>query len=440
MVDTEKKKKFKFIILFIAIAVVLTGVISIFKPIKMLRIYSDLKSGEYQALYVSQFPLDNYSMEDYQVFFGEKFYPITVSDKTYLELCEVLAISYKCNVNDRFVGLSLNNLHESKLFDKIIEKRIDDKWTFNIECAFAGKVKNDCGKELTALCNLVDDYAYHDNFLIGWMGWQEGIIGNYNNFDDKGLRANQTNDFFLETYILKSDNVLDRCEEFKRSVSSFKNNEYTYPDLTGTTVVYLGDSIIANSVPENSIPALLEQHCGTKSVDLSVGGASCSVRPDGGRDNTFYEQFEQIPFEQLKASKRQIAFVINFGLNDFFNGSPAKGEDEYAYAFALRENIEKIREEIPDARIYIMSPTYVFGPNGIKPEGGINDLKEFRQEAKTTAEEIDAVYVDNYNDVGIDETNYSDCYVDDIHPNAQGRLMYARNLIRYMQGNSKKTL
>ena len=33
---------------------------------------------------------------------------------------------------------------------------------------------------------------------------------------------------------------------------------------------------------------------------------------------------------------------------------------------------------------------------------------------------------------GINETNYSDYYVDDMHPNQQGRLMYARNLIGYI--------
>lgn len=431
MVGAKRKKKSKYIIVFVAISLVLVGVVSVLRPIKMLRIYSNLKSGEYQALYVSQFPLDNYSMEDYQVFFGENFYPITVSDKSYLELCEVLAISYKCNVNDRFVGLSLNNLHESKLFDIIIEKRIDDKWIINIECAFAGKVKNDCGKELTALCNLVDDYAYRDNFLIGWMGWQEGIIGNYNNFDDGGLLSNQTNDFFLETYRLKSDNVLDRCEEFKRSVSSFKNNEYTYPDLTGTTVVYLGDSIIANSVPENSIPALLEQFCNTKSVDVSLGGATGGLVRNESNDNTFYTQIEKVPFEELKESREQIVFVINFGLNDFFGGSPVYGEDEYSYSYGMKENIERIKDEIPTARIYIMSPTYVFGHNGIKPEGGVNELEDFRQAAREIAEELGAVYVDNYSDVGIDESNYSDFYVDDVHPNQQGRLIYARNLIGY---------
>lgn len=429
----QKSNKKRIAICIIAVLAVLAiGMISMLRPIKMIRVYSDLKSGEYQAIYVSQFPLDNYSMDDYQLFFGEKFYPITVSDKSYLELCEVLALSYVCDVNDRFVGLSFNGFHESKLLRKVIEKRIDNNWTFNIECLYAGKIKSDFGKENTALCNFVDDYSSRGNILIGWMGWQEGIICNYNNFNEFGLLSDQTNDFFLGTYKLTSENVLKRCEELKRSVDSFRNNEYTYPDLSGTTVVYLGDSIIANSVPENSIPALLEQFCNTKSVDVSLGGATGGLVRNESNDNTFYTQIEKVPFEELTESGEQIVFVINFGLNDFFGGSPVYGEDEYSYSYAMKENIERIKEEIPTARIYIMSPTYVFGHNGIKPEGGVNELEDFRQAAIEISEEFGAVYVDNYSDVGINDTNYSDYYVDDMHPNQQGRLMYARNLIGYI--------
>lgn len=434
MKKSGKTLKTIILIVLVAAVVLLAGAISALKPIKMLRVFMKMKSDDCGAVFISQFPLNNYSMTDYEIFFGKKFCKVEVNPDNYVELCEVLAVSYVAEVNDRYVGLSFNNLHESKILKKLIDRRIGANWTFIIEPEYVGMVNYEFEKELGTIQKIVDDFGARDNVLIAWMGWQEAIYCYNRNYDEFGLKSNQVNDIFLETYRLRPGNVGSRCDEFRSTTERMRVEAPEYPDFSDLIIIYAGDSIIANSIPENSIPKLVEERFGNYSLDLSVGGATCAyiATEEDDEEKDLASQIATVPFDDLRESGREYAFVVNVGLNDFFDGFPVYGENEIAYEYSLRKNIYEIRSNAPEAQIFIMSPTYVYGFLGEEQEGVGNSLDDFRQAAQEVAAAFDCVYVDNYTDLGINETNYVDYYVDDMHPNAQGRMVIADNLMKYM--------
>lgn len=450
MKASEKKKKHPLLIL-IPLTVLVILVIAL-KPIKMIQIISDLKGGNYNAVYVSQFDTSNFDFKSYEKFTLDYIYPVKVSAKSYTEMSEVLLTVIKiCKIENVYIGLDFENLHNDKMLKFAISHTLNANYDINIEPVYSGNyegVLQDTGsatqyrvaanlsdeatkKRTDAITDLVSTYSAYENVKMSWPGWSKALIVNPANFDKSGLLADQTIDYLLDLYRITPENVSLRCSQYTEAIHEIK--ESAYPDLSDVTVVYISDSIIAKTNPEDSIPALMNLFCHTENIDLSVGGAMCAA---GGNqpDNRLRNQIERIPTDKLNSSTNKILVVVNFGLNDFFNSAPAHGDDEYSYEFALKDGIWKIKDMLPGADIFIMSPTFVNSKAGEALSfNGTDVLEDYRDVAKSVAESTDCIYIDNFSELGVNHTNYPEYYVDETHPNQEGRLLYTENLIRHMQ-------
>lgn len=93
--------------------------------------------------------------------------------------------------------------------------------------------------------------------------------------------------------------------------------------------------------------------------------------------------------EQLKYQNPK-RIILLFGMNDVVNFSNSKD-----YKEKYIELIEKIKSEVPNAKIYIEAPTPIRS-DAEKTETGFTNsrLNEFRQAAQKVAEETDSEYVD----------------------------------------------
>ena len=423
------KKRTIIIIGIIAALAVLT--ILIVKPFKMAGIVGKIKKGDYNAVYVSSFSTANFQFEDYEKYATQKVLPVKVSGM--FEMCEALAVSLKFgDVENVYAGLSVNQIPAGGILPYLIEHTMNAGWNINIESRYAGDIKGDGTRQTNAVKELVAKFEACENVTVVWPGFSEALLVNPMNFDSKGLTENQTIYYLMEDYVINKENVDKRCLEFENTLEGFKNGQYEFKDLSDLTIVYLGDSIIAKSVKENSIPSLMNYFCNTNNIDMTVGGATCTVNQKNP-DNCLKEQIKNIPMEKVTDSDGRIAVVINIGLNDFFESVPATGNDEGTYENDLREHIFKVKELIPDAEILVMSPTFVHGPMGDKAfYNGEFDLEEFRETAASVAEETGCVYIDNFRELKFDDNNYLDYYEDDIHLNPRGRLKYAENLINHL--------
>ncbi len=138
---------------------------------------------------------------------------------------------------------------------------------------------------------------------------------------------------------------------------------------------------------------------------------------------------------------RRLCFVVNYGLNDYFNGSPVENAGEpldiSTYAGALRSGVRKLRAAYPEAVIILAAPNYVEyftqGQEKQGAEGGC--LTDYVDAAERVAREESVIFMNNYYDLGIDSSNSRFYLADGCHPGDNGRFMYAQALIRLIRSH-----
>ena len=156
------------------LAVIIIATICIFKPFKIVKILSDLKDGDYNAVYVSQYSTANFDFESYERFMGDKVYPIEVFSGNYLEMCEVLYFSLKCEgVYCAYVGLDMKHLRFDPALKFLISHKLNEKWYFHIGCVYAGELKGDISKKTEAVKELVNTFGVYENVVFEWPGYSE---------------------------------------------------------------------------------------------------------------------------------------------------------------------------------------------------------------------------------------------------------------------------
>ena len=210
----------------------------------------------------------------------------------------------------------------------------------------------------------------------------------------------------------------------------------TYPDLSDHDIVFFGDSVLGNYQDFASIPGVISALTGAHSYNLAVGG-SCAT-PDATEKNISFphavDAFLQSEDAAALSNSRSLCFVINYGLNDYFEGYSTAD-----YAAGLQDGIRALQEAYPDAELLLVSSNYILSfDQGTAPQGAEeNVLADYIAAAEETAAAENIAFL-NINDVlQWDAVSAKKYLVDGIHPNEQGRFLFGVALLRTLEASSR---
>lgn len=214
-------------------------------------------------------------------------------------------------------------------------------------------------------------------------------------------------------------------------------------DLSQWSVVFFGDSVIANYTDSTSVPGVVNGISAAQTYNYAVGGSSAAWEDE--EDQCFpkvVERFLQKTPPEIENSSR-LCFVVNFGLNDYFNGfpidDPADAYNDRTYTGALRAGIRLLKEAFPSSDIIIMAPNFAsYFTNGTEINSSVGGiLTDYVAAAQIAAEDMDVLFMNNYTGLGINFQNRADYLVDGCHLNETGRFLLGTHIVRTIAGLQK---
>lgn len=228
--------------------------------------------------------------------------------------------------------------------------------------------------------------------------------------------------------------------------------------LKDKTIVCFGDSIWGLVDDETGIAANVEKMTGATVENYALSGATASntlgtVYEDKCSMWSLSQIVQVLQSNELTEDKKlnQILdasledaqyLILAYGLNDYFNGISIESEDKLdvnTYAGALRWAVEYFRENYPDLRIVLIGQTYCqFYSYGIveddsdtkNPGGGVGT--DYVEAVRQIAKEYDLLFINQYEELPINEWNGKLYLEDATHLNEKGRMEYAKIVAEYL--------
>ncbi len=422
--------------------------------VKIKADFDRLQSEDYDTLFISMYPIHYYDEADYAYYRGldcvKMEYPIAHGKiaKWYMHT----AMKSGNNITRVYLGIDPEHASEDDivqliqaypniLFDVILPYPQMEYWIEKSDTEFDKIIKKYqiLSEGLLTLAN-VDLYYF---------GSEEWLIANPENYEDAHLVNESVSEFLMcntdaqHPYEMTSANVQVKYEELRELVQQYKNSPIAYSNAENVEIVFFGDSIIGNYTNSLSIPEIVKGLSGATVYNCGYGGCSAAKREgelgdfvkiveaflngetgDLPEDKPVYTGIRQ--FREREVSGKQVMFVINFALNDYYAGVPVKSEDNYdvySFAGAIRKGVEKLQEAYPEAQILLMTPNisaqYNFGKDKTTEQGGT--LEEYAQVLYQLAEELGVEILDNFKELPIDEKNWSTYIPDGTHLNEMAR-------------------
>jgi len=319
---------------------------------------------------------------------------------------------------------------------------------------------------LTLYHTLVNELSVYPNTKIFFPGFEKWLMVNPANYTDTLFDANEiiTNKIFLYTFCDSAYQITPVNEDFfwnsiRETVAEEKASPTVYPDLSEWCLVFFGDSVLGNFPGTFSIPGYVSGLSGAACYNYAVGGTSASYR-GGNQDfpntvGSFFDKnvtttesgrlFTPNGTQVDGLSDKKLCFIINYGFNDYFSGSPVDNpENAYdilSYKGGLRTCITTLQASFPDACYILVSPTHtaLFG-NGTEITSDVGDvLPAYIEAARELADEMGLYFLDNYHESAITEENLDEYLSDGCHPNERGRLTLAIELMDYIAENVRQS-
>lgn len=443
----------------------------------------ELSTTAYNGIFCSMYPIDNFSEEDFSTYRGiQTILPkATIQNLGHLEQYMQAALSSGNFIDTIYLGLdpeqiwnssgknmvtwaeSLNthvlamvSSHPEITFEILLPSPSLTYWT--------GKDERNTDTILTIYQNLIDRLESYSNITTFFLGSEYWLIGNPSNYAEP-MKTNRviSQKIFLFTfcdgvYEVNSSTAQTKLSSLRTYIQNERQAPTQYPDFSGLSIVFLGDSVIGNYTGSASVPGVVSGLSGAHTYNCGIGGVAASKSTETELNfpmmadafvtgnltaipaaSPFADSFRA--YTQQINSDRELCFVINYGLNDYFQGIPVSNpenpEDITTYAGALRNGISLLQENYPDALIILMSPTYTTsfscGTEINSKKGSV--LTDYVDTARLVAEETNVIFMNNYLNLGINEDNVTVYLSDTIHPNETGRFLLAQQIIAQLDSN-----
>lgn len=423
--------------------------------------YQQIASTEYDTVFLSMYPIDTYLEEDYAYFRGMTLFKSSYCIPSLSVLTDyMLRIADSENhVTTAYLGIRPELTNPEKL-RKLLAQYPDI--TFEIVLPYPSAdywqslSQEDYEQILAAYCGFLTAAPDLQEANFYFFGANEWLIANPANYLDQ-WSVNEDIARMLMTYsdkdhdsLVTAESAAAYAETLTSLTHSLRAAPPTYPDMSNYCIVFFGDSVIGNYTDSTSIPEAVSGLTGAEVYNCARGGDSSLMGP-GFVDAFFREDLSELPEDSQvyagtasyldnKPVNKQLCFVINYGLNDYFHGIPATcaedpGNGLLSYHGAMQTVVELIREHVPDAQIIVCTPNFSAAfENGMEPHGANDDILEnYAVALLSLAEELDIDVLDNYYGLGITPENEGQYLADQVHPNEACRFRIASELAKLLR-------
>ena len=302
--------------------------------------------------------------------------------------------------------------------------------------------------------------THNDNLRMYWPGNNKWLIESPDNYINEVPESSVALNLLILTtcnlkYSVDKNSFADESEILLEIVKE----DIKYPDLSGKEIVFFGDSIMGNYHGPVSIPGESASLSNADAYNLGIGGTTAiadfnkvvdaflgSGSLNGIEDEDFISELKR--YENEHDENKELYFIVNYGVNDYFMGVPAHvntgapyGDYEYdSYEAAMTDGIIKLQSSYPDAKIIVLSPIYTNyfeAGERIMSEVGA-PLQTYRDIGKFISEKLNTQWIDSLELIEINEDNYETYLLDEVHPNNDGIYLMSDSIIRFLAGEKKE--
>lgn len=223
--------------------------------------------------------------------------------------------------------------------------------------------------------------------------------------------------------------------------------------LFGKKIVVFGDSIWNAARGKDGISEYVQEGTGATVYNCAIGGTTAAVVGDdpsfdNWTSNSFngmiYVARKLIPAEKILEGDvvcdiiKQVDFnemdyvIVSYGLNDFFSDVSIYPKEYYEltnYVGALRNGIEKLKENYPHLKIIVVSPTYTRMFEGEKTF----EIGDYVEAARGVATEMDVEFLDMFHVLGNNAETRTEHLGDGVHMSSEGRKVYSDAVVRFLK-------
>ena len=223
--------------------------------------------------------------------------------------------------------------------------------------------------------------------------------------------------------------------------------------LEGKNILVFGDSIWDSARGEDGISEHIQEKTGATVYNCAVGGSCAALvneenNMERWNSSSFngmiyvardlvsaervlsgyhaYEVMQQVDLEEMDY------LLVSYGINDLFSNVSIYPEfyyDIYSYVGALRNGINKLKENYPQLQIVLLSPTYT----ELYQEEKDFKIKDYVEASRGVAAEMEIPFVDMFAGLGNDAASRLSLLEDGVHLSSDGRKVYADVVIHFLK-------
>lgn len=425
---------------------------------------TELEDGEYPAAFLGMYPLEHYVGEEFGLYRGINTLKLEVEADNAMELPGILERLLDCDapLEQIYLGIDPVRLERHLSWEErpdwqetiaaLIREHEDIQWEVLLAYPSLEEwlaLSGDGQKQAVgAYGRAMDALAPLDNLLLFYIGGQEWLICNQDNYTGKGtLNESVSHSMLLQIfcdhrYMVTQENREAMLEELENTLEEWQREPPYVKNREDYTLVFLGDSVIGNYTGSLSVPGVVADFTRARVINCGYGGLCMAVGESGTAGvevvrDMIAKDAENLPesvpahdgIRELADSSvpgDRLVFFLNYGINDYMIGNPIETEDIYdtaSYKGAMRTAVEELRSAYPQAQLVIMTPTFITyygcGTEIMSDVGGV--MTDYVEAAMAVAEEYGLPCMNNYEDMGVDADNEKELLADGAHPNERGR-------------------
>lgn len=429
--------------------------------------FKRIDSEVYDTVLLSMFPVSTYPRD---LFYTYRRMTVFAADYVLPDLTAI----YQYMDRIQRSGNDVHTVYLGFLPDKVSLSEVsglaasypDYSFELIMPCPFRDYWENlsdtEYSRVLDAYCSCLSDVGLLTNARLYCYTSYEWMTTNPALYKDTWLVSEDLGFFIVANsygeypYLVTAETSAKLEEQLRALTAGLRSAPPAYPDYRDTTLIFLGDSIFGNYSGGMSIPGIINGLTGAAVYNLGFGGSTASQTDQAplslrdiltafftGNPSVFPEEHQAYSELTRYCSSaaddgRDRCFVINFGLNDYFDGCPVRSEDPLdsaTYTGAIRTAVTLIREHSPESRIILCTPTY---SPVVTDTSSAGDLKDYADAVLALAEELEVDVTDNFYGLGIDSVNYGEYLGDNVHPNEMCRFRIAQNIINALKSNTPR--
>lgn len=438
-----------------------------------------LAAADYQSVFLSMYDISAFPMEPFAVNKGVPTLKSAYCWKSTGELDAALKNIFSSGNNithlflglDPFAMLRSSGSSQPPAIDGLLSfADLSPDTSFEILFSFPSidywlsLPEADRSKALNLYESLAGMLSTRNNIVMYYVGGEDWLFCNPANYTSSFAVNGQVSEkIFLYTFCdgcfeITAENAAAMLAQTRRQIHDQAAAPVEYPDLSDYEIVFIGDSILGINTGTLSFEGIISAFSGASVFNCAQGGTCAALSaPEllcfpqmtaeflSGEPSAPDMVYGQgiLKYASADHTGKKLCFLINFGLNDYFNGLPLENTaDPYdigSYTGAMRTAVTNLQKAFPDALYIVMGPGQIIRfQEGTELINGVNPLADYSAAAAALAGELDAAYLDLYHEFpGADEGLADVLLRDGIHYNEHGRLRLSRIIMDFIDGISK---